>query len=42
MLFEDEMLAQLAARLEAAPDVQWVATLRRLPRPPLQVIPPVP
>jgi len=30
LLFEDEMLDRLAARLEAAKSVQWVATLRRL------------
>ena len=30
LLFEDEMLDQLAARLEAAQSVRWVATLRRL------------
>lgn len=30
LLFEDEMLDQLAARLEAVKSVQWVATLRRL------------
>lgn len=28
LLFEDEMLAQLAARLDSVPSVQWVATLR--------------
>jgi hypothetical protein len=30
LLFEDEMLGLLAARLEAAQGVQWVATLRQL------------
>jgi hypothetical protein len=35
LLFDDEMMVRLASLLEQSSDVRWVASLQRLPRPPL-------